>query len=315
MGPKESQKPLRQKAMSKYSQLLERAGIDLEVILPESASARASNGRPRAQAWRAHLHRPSDWCEVGVSARGGPARRLAPSGANLGTGPRPAPDRLVCEEVEKLVQRVFLLPKGESTPRVVLFCGVERSEGSSWICARAGEKLASHELSKVCLVDANLRSPSLHRHFGADHRRGLADALLRDIPVHGFAQRVGRNLWLVPSGVLGLDVHMRLGTARMQACLAELGTRFGHVLIDAPPAASFADAAVVGKLTAGVILVVEANATRRETARQAKESFESAGVPLLGAVLRFSGNGSADIQEQTARAQSLARHRGVTREG
>jgi protein-tyrosine kinase len=35
----------------------------------------------------------------------------------------------------------------------------------------------------------------------------------------------------------------------------------------------------------GVILVVEANSTRREMARTAKETFDDANVKLLGAIL------------------------------
>ena len=35
----------------------------------------------------------------------------------------------------------------------------------------------------------------------------------------------------------------------------------------------------------GVVLVIEANSTRREAARMAKETFESANVKLLGAIL------------------------------
>jgi protein-tyrosine kinase len=35
----------------------------------------------------------------------------------------------------------------------------------------------------------------------------------------------------------------------------------------------------------GVILILEAHATRRESARRAKESLQAAGVKILGAVL------------------------------
>ena len=35
----------------------------------------------------------------------------------------------------------------------------------------------------------------------------------------------------------------------------------------------------------GIILVVGSNLTRRESARIAKESFEAAGIPIIGAVL------------------------------
>jgi succinoglycan biosynthesis transport protein ExoP len=67
--------------------------------------------------------------------------------------------------------------------------------------------------------------------------------------------------------------------------MRELREEFDYVLIDAPPLSSCSDAVLLGQMTDGVILVVEANSTRRETARTAKETFEGANVKLLGAIL------------------------------
>ena len=65
----------------------------------------------------------------------------------------------------------------------------------------------------------------------------------------------------------------------------KLKEEFGFILIDAPPVSSGADAVLLGQMTDGVILVVEANSTRREMARTAKETFEGANVKVLGAIL------------------------------
>ena len=72
---------------------------------------------------------------------------------------------------------------------------------------------------------------------------------------------------------------------RLRSRMAELREEFDYVLIDAPPVCSYADAVLLGQLADGVILVVEANSTRRDTARMAKETIEGAKVRLLGAVL------------------------------
>ena len=67
-------------------------------------------------------------------------------------------DAISREEKMKLVQRLFLLP-GSEAPHLVVFCGVETGDGSSWVCAQASETLASQVKASVCLVDANLRTP------------------------------------------------------------------------------------------------------------------------------------------------------------
>jgi protein-tyrosine kinase len=199
---------------------------------------------------------------------------------------RHGPDvsRLTHEEAVKLVQRVFVFPNSHS-PRAVVFSSVQ-GNGSSEICFRAGEVLAAQGSGSVCLVDANLRAPSLHQLLGVGKFPGLADATVKSGPIKEFTVRIASgNLWLLPSGSSAADAQGLFGPDRLRSRIGELRKEFGYVLIDAPAIDSNADAVVLGQMADGVVLVLEANSTRRETARMAKESFESANVKLLGAVL------------------------------
>ena len=189
------------------------------------------------------------------------------------------------EEANKLVQRVFLLPNGQA-PRAVLFSSVDQGEGCSSVCSCAAEALASEGAGSICLVDANLRNPSLHEYFGLDNRRGLAEAIAQSGPVKNFAQQVpGSNLWVLTAGAVNENVPALLTSESLKARLTELRGEFDHVLMDAPPVNLYADAITLGRLSDGVILVLESDSTRRETARKAKESIQAANVRLLGAVL------------------------------
>ncbi len=71
----------------------------------------------------------------------------------------------------------------------------------------------------------------------------------------------------------------------MKQRLAELRGEFDYVLVDVPPLNVFEDALAFGQLVDGAVLVVEANATRREAAMQAADRLRKAGIPVLGAVL------------------------------
>ncbi len=203
-----------------------------------------------------------------------------------GKNGQPDLELLTSEEMMKLVQRVFLLPGPGGQPRTVLFCGVKQSEGCSWTCARVGETLAAQGAGSVCVVDANLRTPSLHEYFGVDNLRGLREAVIQPGAIRNLALTLKpSNLCLIPSGARVSDPHTVLASDRLRSLITELRSEFDHVLVDAPPVALYADAIVLGKLTDGVILVVGANSTRREAARKAKESLEAANVRLLGVVL------------------------------
>jgi capsular exopolysaccharide synthesis family protein len=189
------------------------------------------------------------------------------------------------EEEIKLVQRVFLSP-GAGAPRVVVFSGIGHRCGCSSVCSRAGETLAAQMAGNICVVDANLRSSYLHQYLAVRNTAGLADALVRSGPVRQFTQRVSKgNLWVLTSGLDVSNPHVLLTSDRLRPRIAELRSEFDFVLIDAPPINHYADATLIGELADGVMLVLEADSTRREVARKAKQILAAANVRLIGVVL------------------------------
>ena len=189
------------------------------------------------------------------------------------------------EEFTKLVQRLFIMP-GNEAPRTVVFAGTERGNGCSWVCAHVAEVLASQVSGSVCLVDANLRRPGLHTQFSIENHNGLSDALLKPEPVRGFAHNVGRpNLWMLSCGSNPESAQGLLSTERMRLRLSELRAEFDYVLLDVAALTDANDAMLLGGSADGVVLVLKANTSRRESARKAMQDLENAKVRVLGAVL------------------------------
>jgi capsular exopolysaccharide synthesis family protein len=194
-------------------------------------------------------------------------------------------DEVTREESSKLVQNIFLLRKEES-PRVVAFAGIDSGNGCSWICAQVASILASQKLGSVCLVDANLRSPSLPELFGVTNHFGLTDALARNGSIREFAKVVrSDNLWLLSCGSLAAESSGLLNSETMKSRVSELRKEFDYVLIDSPPLNTYSDGLAVGQLADGLVLVLEANSTRREAATKVTENLRAAQIKILGAVL------------------------------
>ncbi|HTS08621.1 MAG TPA: CpsD/CapB family tyrosine-protein kinase [Candidatus Eisenbacteria bacterium] len=186
------------------------------------------------------------------------------------------------QEIVKLVQKLFLSPQGV---RRVVFSGTEPGCGCSWMLARVAEELASQGRGTVCVVDCNLRSPGLHEQFGMQNHHGLSDALSGPGPIREYVHRWSNNLWMVSCGGSPESGVGMLGSERMRARMAELRMTFDFVLVDAAPLGKCNDAIVLAALNDGVVLVLKANASRRETARNALYELQTANVNVLGAVL------------------------------
>ncbi len=188
-------------------------------------------------------------------------------------------------ELSKLVQRMFLLPGGEYNHTVV-FTSSDQGSGCSWICARVGELLASQVTGSVCLVDANLQNPTLHEQFGVPNHHGLSDALRQSDSIRGYVSQLSRrNLALVSCGSASADAKSMVTSDRMRARMSELRSEFDYVLIDCPSLDASNEAISLGSAADGVVLVLKANATRKDRARGAVRDLQNAKAKVLGAVL------------------------------
>jgi len=213
-----------------------------------------------------------------VTSVRGEQRAVKPAASEPGT--------VTHDEITRLVQRLFVLSaNGSASPRAVAFCGIEPGDGATWICARVAHAVAARGTNKVCVVDANFRSPALHNRFHVNNRGGLMSALCHHAPIRNqVLQGTGNNLWLLPAGA-DADPNVLTNSKSLSDRVAELRAEFEFLIFDTPPASLFDDAVVIGRLLDGVVLVVGAHSTHRETARKAKENLQAGHVRLLGTVL------------------------------
>lgn len=189
------------------------------------------------------------------------------------------------EETLRLVQRIFL-QQTQKAPRVVLFAGIDQGNGCSQICLLVAETLKSAVSGSVCIVEANFRSPSLPGLLGITNHYGLTDSLLKEGPVRSFARPLQTgDVWLLSCGSLTADSPNLLNSDRIKARFDELRKEFDYVLVDAPSLTRYADATSLGRLADGLVLVLEANSTRKEAALRVMENLRAAQIQVLGAVL------------------------------
>ena len=188
----------------------------------------------------------------------------------------------VRQQLAGLVERIFLPLSGPPT-RCVGFAAVDADGPSGLITAATAELLSERTTASVCVVDGHLAMPSLHRYFGVANRSGLADAMAVGAAPGGSAQRLRANLWIVCAGEKRARVSVSGDAMRQQ--MAKFIPESDYVLVNMEPVGHCGDACRFAAVMDGVILVVDAESTRRDAGRRAAEILRVAGASVIGAVL------------------------------
>jgi len=183
------------------------------------------------------------------------------------------------QELLTLAQTLFL--SGEvNTRRQVVFCGIDRDSASSEICVNLGRILATYSVRPVCLVDANPGSPGLEKMLRPDQPLSFPD------PIRDRCREMAPNLWITEIDMTGSLKQPSLAPApRVKEQLADLREKFEFVLIHTAGVNARPEAAVFGQQVDGIVLVLEANVTRKAAALRAARVLENMNVRIIGSVL------------------------------
>ncbi len=192
---------------------------------------------------------------------------------------------LARNEIANMVHRLFLSAEFTTAPQAVVFASVDAPEASSWSTACFAEVLSAHVTGTVCMVDADIRTPLLHAFYGLERGPGVAPGLRGRTPVAQRAHQLSPNLWLI-SARDASDLPLQSTTLDdAKVVVTELRGAFDYVLINVTPVDQCLDAVLLGGLADGLVLVLEANVTRKAAAQKAKNCLQAAGVKLFGAIL------------------------------
>jgi len=138
----------------------------------------------------------------------------------------------------------------------------------------------------VLLVDANLRTPGLHRFFKTKSFKGMSELLdVRGEKNFGFRKIGDNELYLFPCGIKRTKSDGYFESARFDQFLDNVRNTFDFVIFDSAPVQGFPDTQTLCSMVDGVILVITYDKTRRQVALRAKKELEDAGAHILGVVI------------------------------
>ncbi|MBX9244236.1 polysaccharide biosynthesis tyrosine autokinase [Actinotalea ferrariae] len=140
--------------------------------------------------------------------------------------------------------------------------------------------------TRVLLIDADLRRPSVARYMDLEGTVGLTTVLIGRASVQDVVQPWGNGqLHVLPSGQIPPNPSELLGSRTMAELLATVSSRYDVVIIDTPPLLPVTDAAILARLTGGAIVVVGAHSVHQQELGQSLGALETVGARVLGLVL------------------------------
>ncbi len=159
-------------------------------------------------------------------------------------------------------------------------------EGKTLVSANLAAGIAHDLDAYALLMDCDLRNPSLGQWFSLNNGYGLADYLIgkKEIPELLLKTKVER-LKVLPAGTMQDNPAELIGSAKMEALIQDFKSRYNdlYIILDSPPLLSTVEPEVLSKFVDGILIVVRAGVTARETLKQAISSLEKEKV--LGFVL------------------------------
>jgi succinoglycan biosynthesis transport protein ExoP len=167
----------------------------------------------------------------------------------------------------------------------LVVASAEPNSGRSSVAANLAVALA-RDGARVVLVDADLREPSLHRHFDVENRAGLVDILSGTANIEDVAMPTPVDrLLIVTAGKPPSNPVRLLRDENFERFIEQVSKATDFIIFDSPSGSTFADADVIAGGVQNVLLVHEAGSPATAAEMDFHRRLERLGVNIVGVAL------------------------------
>jgi exopolysaccharide transport family protein len=207
-----------------------------------------------------------------------------------GNGPRASPlilknPQSAVAESYRVLRTNLIFSSADTSGRALVVSSANPGEGKTTTVANLASSLAING-ARVLAVDADLRRPTMHQHFGVPKTPGLSDLIVGKCNASDAIHTTRfKGLQILPCGYVPPNPAELLGSAAMKQVVDALRTHYDWVLIDTPPILAMADTPVLCPLVDGVVLVIGAEVSGRPHIQRAIDQVLGVGGKVIGVVL------------------------------
>ena len=176
----------------------------------------------------------------------------------------------------------FALPE-KSGGKVIGVTSAVPRDGKSYTVINLAYALAKNG-SKVLIVDADMRRPTIAKSLGLPTKPGLSNMLIRQVENAVISVPMHTNLYALVAGTMPPNPSELIGIGEMKNLLERFSRQYDYVIVDLPPVNSVSDPIVVSQFVDGMVIVLKHGHTQRRDIIEAMRQLEFSGANIIGFV-------------------------------
>lgn len=194
----------------------------------------------------------------------------------------------IMEAYNAIRTKLMFTGRGEKCPVLVITSSLA-SDGKTTNAVSLAVSIAMAG-QRVLLIDADMRKPSVHRHFGLERQNGLSEILAGLTSDIRLCKTECEGLSILTSGEIPPNPAELLGSKQMDNLLEHMRKCFDYVIIDTPPVNIVTDASVIADKVTGYVLIVQSGKNHLRDVNDAVRKLEEMKGNIVGLVLNDPEN-------------------------
>ena len=214
---------------------------------------------------------------------------LSRNEAYVGTSPViiSSPASREAEEIRRLRTNVMFVLPDEPLSNVIVVTSAGPSEGKTTLSVNLATAFAENG-SKVLLIDADVRNPSVSKALGIEGAVGLTHLITNRVSSHDAIQRYWKpNFHVLPAGKQTMNPSILLNSRAMKALVEQVSGAYDYVIIDTAPMQVANDAAVFAKEGPELLLVAGLGVTEKKLLRQTGRELSTLSIDPVGLAMNY----------------------------
>lgn len=189
-------------------------------------------------------------------------------------------------ESYKALRTNFNFVSANGKNKKIVVTSTLRDEGKSSVAINLSLSLAQAG-SKVLLIDADLRNPSVHRYLRLkkENNFGLSTLLSGNVTVGDCLLKTEYGFDVICGGAIPPNPTELIASDAMRDLLNMATQLYDYIICDAPPVGVITDAAALSPLCDGVLYVIRQKFTSRNQVRGALKNLKAVDAKILGTIM------------------------------